>query len=411
MIWLDVNITLPDNTTINCGEIVTREPDKKGIIPGAFQYTREYLEHPKAFPLDPVTLPLRQEEFTVQRPEGIHAVFEDALPDNWGRKILIQKAGLPRSEQRPPNLLGVLGANGLGALSFAPKGQITHINQPADIVSLPDLLEAALRYDAGLPVNEKQLKLLFVHGSSPGGARPKTLVQREPGYLCLAKFPKHDDSFCVERIEAGCLEMARLSGLDVPDFEIREVGGRNILLIKRFDISEHGGRYHMISMQTLLQAEGYYQLGYKDLFEILRKYSFQPSVDIPMLFRQMTFNAAIGNTDDHLKNFCILHKEPGFCLSPAYDVLPDLYERREHVLSFPMGSGQLPPNRLTLQQIGKKLKIPRTEGIIDDVLSAVSKWKEIFQQYRVPEFDIQRLEWGIQRRLSALEKPADIPEK
>jgi serine/threonine-protein kinase HipA len=92
-------------------------------------------------------------------------------------------------------------------------------------------------------------------------------------------------------------------------------------------------------------------------------------------------------------------------------VLPDIYEKREHVLSFPMGSGQLAPNRLTLQQIGKKLKIPRTGGIIDDVLSAISKWKEIFQQYRVPEFDIQRLEWGIQRRLSALEKPADIPGK
>ena len=135
-------------------------------------------------------------------------------------------------------------------------------------------------------------------------------------------------------MEAGCLEMAKESGLPTPDFELRDVGKRKVLLVRRFDISDKGGRYHMISMQTLLQAEGYYYLGYNDLFEILRKYSFQPSVDIPILFRQMVFNVAIGNTDDHLKNFSLLHDDSGFYLSPAYDLLPDIAERREHILHF-----------------------------------------------------------------------------
>jgi serine/threonine-protein kinase HipA len=47
----------------------------------------------------------------------------------------------------------------------------------------------------------------------------------------------------------------------------------------------------------------------------------------------------IGNTDDHLKNFSMLHKETGFCLSPAYDLLPDIHGKRSHSLSFPEGAG------------------------------------------------------------------------
>ena len=117
----------------------------------------------------------------------------------------------------------------------------------------------------------------------------------------------------------------------------------------------------------------------------------------------MVFNGAIGNTDDHLKNFCMLQKESGLCLSPVYDVIPDIAGVREHTLSFPMGNGSLPPGRLALKKIGESLNISNAGEIIVDVFSAVSNWKVVFKKYDVPEFDIQRLEWGIDRRLSALE--------
>lgn len=403
MRWLDVKITFPDGTTLKCGEIVTEDPGKNGRIQGAFRYTREYLEHPRAFPLDPGILPLTPEEFLAQRPEGIHAVFEDALPDDWGRKLLIRQAGLKQREQIPPKLLEALGCNGLGALSFVPENQNFQKKRlPTGLVLLPDVLEAALRYDAGLSIDADQLNKLFIHGSFPGGARPKAAVRKENGSYWLAKFPKHNDSFCVESLEAGCLKMAVLSGLQVPEFELRRFDRRLVLLIKRFDISGQGGRYHMISMQTLLKAEGYYHLGYNDLFEILRKYAVQPSVDIPALYRQMVFYAAIGNTDDHLKNFSMLHMNKGFCLSPIYDVVPDIYNKREHTLSFPGGLGTLPPDRAGFKMIGSNLNVARADNIIEDVLAAVSQWKEIFRQYKVPGKDIQRLEWGINRRLKAL---------
>jgi serine/threonine-protein kinase HipA len=76
--------------------------------------------------------------------------------------------------------------------------------------------------------------------------------------------------------------------------------------IIRFDVLAVGRR-HMISFQTLLQAQGYYQLRYQDLLGIIRKYSNDPAVDSERLYRQMVFNAVVGNTDDHLKNFWMTH--------------------------------------------------------------------------------------------------------
>lgn len=402
MFHITVTITFPDATKVRCGEIITTQPDDRGIIKGAFRYTPEYLEHPFAFSLNPVELPLKPNEFHAQRKEGIHAVFEDALPDDWGRRLLIQQAQLPRYDQIPPKLLGILGPNGLGALSFEQQGLKVKKIFTADIVNLPDLLETAFSFDAGLPIDEEQLKILFMHGSSPGGARPKATIRKPDNSLWLAKFPRKADSFAIESMEAGCLEMAELAGLSTPKFELNQVGSRKVLLVQRFDISNKGGRYHMVSMQTLLSAEGYYYLGYKDIFEVLKKYSFQPIVDIPALFRQMVFNIAIGNTDDHLKNFCMLRTEPGFCLSPVYDLVPNVSGQREHTLSFPMGAGSLPPKRNALLDIGKKLNISDAKTIIDAVSGVVVNWKQIFKKYEVPDADIQRLKDGIDRRLNGL---------
>lgn len=406
MIKLRVNVTLPDNTQLHCGEIITTPPDPRGIIQGAFRYTAAYLEHPSAFPLDPVTLPLTAKEFTADRPTGVHAVFEDSLPDDWGRRLLIQKAKIGRGEQTVPRLLEVLGSNGLGALSFVSEYPLSDKDASADMLELSTLLDAAFRYDSGLQMAEADLQLLFRAGSSPGGARPKALVRKASDSLWIVKFPSVNDKMDVIAIEAATIELAKQSGLTVPEFEIQHIGDRKALMVRRFDISNNDGRYHMISMQTLLQAEGYYYLSYDDLFTVLKSHSVRPSVDMPALFRQMIFNAAIGNTDDHLKNFCMLHKESGFCLSPVYDVLPDIFERREHTLSF--NSSYLPPERQHLQRMGKQLHIKNAGLMIDEVVQAVSLWRRVFQQYGVSEEDTKKLEWGIERRLDRLIKK--IPE-
>ncbi len=404
MLKLDVELTFPDGKQIFCGEIFTTIPDSKGWIEGAFRYTPEYLKDPRAFTLDPAHLPLSPKEFVTDRTQGVHGVFEDALPDDWGRQLLCKKANLPRAEQTVPNLLKAMGSNGLGALSFHD-GKTTSPKEPsASIKHLGQLIDAAMKYDAGRPVDDDALQALFTCGSSPGGARPKALIKNRAGYW-IAKFPKFDDKYQIEPIETATLQLAEEAGLDVPNYVLQPVAGRNALLLKRFDITEQGGRNHMISMQTLLGADGYYHLSYSDLFSVVRKYSTDPEQDTAGLYRQMVFNAAIGNTDDHLKNFCLLHTDQGYTLSPAYDLLPDVNQNREHRLSFPQGAGTLPPDRKIMERIGDTYKAPDPDQVIDEVISSVSEWQDVFYKYGVPEQDLQLLEPGINRRLDKLKGP------
>ena len=251
MLKLNVKITFPDGKRSYCGEIFTTTPDSNNKIEGSFRYVRSYLDSPRAFSLDPENLPLGPQEFFTQRPEGVHGVFEDALPDDWGRALLAQKEKIPRSDQTIPKLLEALGSNGLGALCFETEKKTPHGESSASIYDLETLVETALKYDAGLPVDNESLLKLFSCGSSPGGARPKVLIQKKSGSLWLAKFPKASDSFHIEPIEAGTLEMAQNAGLPTPEFEIRKADDKRILLVKRFDVADQGGRYHMISMKAL----------------------------------------------------------------------------------------------------------------------------------------------------------------
>lgn len=402
MLRLDVGLTFPDGQIIFCGEIFTTLPDSRGKIEGTFRYAKGYLDHPKAFPLDPKHLPLSPQEYITERPEGVHGVFEDALPDDWGRKLLVNKEKLTRREQTVPRLLEILGANGLGALSFSSKKGQALKDVSAELHELNTIIDAAMRYDAGLPMDDARLTALFSCGSSPGGARPKALLRDKSGLQWIAKFPRFNDKYHVEALEAATLHLARNAGISVPEFRLRNAGNRQVLMVKRFDVSEHGGRNHMISMQTLLDAEGYYYLSYSDIFFIIRAYSFQPEKDTEQFFRQMVFNVAIGNTDDHLKNFCMLHHASGFSISPAYDLLPDINENREHRLSFPQGGGTLPPGRRMLEKIGSIYKVSAPNLVINDVVQSVANWQEVFLRYEARDEDLHRLERGINRRLNRL---------
>jgi len=111
---LNIWLSLHEDQNILAGELVVSDPDDRGALEGQYRYTQEYLDWENAFALDPIHLPLTQEIFTADRPRsGIHGVFEDSLPDDWGRGILIKKHKLQRKDQRPPQLLSLLQGDGL----------------------------------------------------------------------------------------------------------------------------------------------------------------------------------------------------------------------------------------------------------------------------------------------------------
>lgn len=83
MIKIDVWIQFADEAnSMRAGEMHCADPDSRGRRQGAFRYASGYLNHPGAFALDPVRLPLSDAEFETAIPKGVFSVFEDSLPDD-----------------------------------------------------------------------------------------------------------------------------------------------------------------------------------------------------------------------------------------------------------------------------------------------------------------------------------------
>ena len=125
------------------------------------------------------------------------------------------------------------------------------------------------------------------------------------------------------------LTLARICGLSVADSRIVEVGGRDVLLVKRFDRSKADGGYlrgRMVSGLTLLRADDTHNTrerwSYVLLAEELRRITAEPKSNTQELFRRMVFNGLISNTDDHPRNHAVLAMKETWALSPAYDLTP-----------------------------------------------------------------------------------------
>jgi serine/threonine-protein kinase HipA len=251
---------------------------------------------------------------------------------------LVTERKLEGVYQESPYLLREIGHGALGALSFFEPGvkplpKELHAEQ---VLRLDSLMAAAERFEAGDRRLDEPMLRLLASGGSPGGARPKALAA-DGQTQWIAKFPSRqkDEGLDVVGLEGACMALAGEAGLPAAKTEIRAFPSGNVLLVERFDLTPNGGRKHMISLRTLCrEMPGAYVLRYKELMDRIRLHSCQPEADVALFFRQMVFNAVIGNTDDHLKNFAMLREAEGYRLSPAFDLVPDVLGKGEHTLFF-----------------------------------------------------------------------------
>ena len=106
--------------------MLVSDPDtnRGGRIRGEFRYAPEFLDQAEAFTLDPLHLPLGFTPIRAENPEtGVHAVFEDSLPDAWGRAMMCRRHNVPRTKRRVAYLLELLGSEAMGALVFTTSPQ------------------------------------------------------------------------------------------------------------------------------------------------------------------------------------------------------------------------------------------------------------------------------------------------
>jgi serine/threonine-protein kinase HipA len=135
-------------------------------------------------------------------------------------------------------------------------------------------------------------------GTSMGGARPKTVVQDGDG-LWMAKFNRADDRWNNTRVENAMLRLARECGIKTAESRVETVGGKDVLLVKRFDRKKTPKGYtraRMISGLTILRAdeapEARQNWSYVILVEELRWIVGDAKEDARELFRRMCFMRA-----------------------------------------------------------------------------------------------------------------------
>ena len=336
----------------------------------AFEYDSTWLN--EGFSISPLELPLRQGLFLAKPSPfyGNFGIFEDSLPDGYGRYLLhklMLKEGIDDFQLSSLDRLSIVGSGGMGALTYHPEA---HIKQADGVTDFDMLQEKALEVlreqqddDAGL--------LLYNSGNS-GGCRPKTIFADDEGHW-LVKFRHTYDPLDMGVQEYRYNEMARQCGIDVPDFKL--INGR-YFASKRFDIDDNGERVHTATAGGLLCISlSRPVLDYSNLLS-LTGYLTQDAREVEEMYRRMIFNYLIDNKDDHCKNFSFIvvkDNEKGWRwhLAPAYDLTrcTEGYNG-EHATSV-NGTGH--PTMDDFIAVGTKIRLSekRCRDIIEEVRETV----------------------------------------
>jgi len=355
-----------------------------------FSYSPAWIEHPRAFAVQPA-FPLEAGPFhTSGQPGNLHdalaGVFADAAPDSWGRRLLERAYGNGLSEFEYLTLADDTCRQ--GALRFLDdSGQIIR-GESADaaprLVDLQAITAIARAYEQGREVSAEEMRLLAGAGGS-GGARPKANV-RDGDMLWLAKFSSVHDQHPVERVEVATLRLARSCGIQTPEVRL-ELADTSfpVALIQRFD-RRGTARIPYISARTALDKTGANLGSYTEIIDFMRAHAADPQADFRELFLRLIFTILVSNKDDHLKNHGFLYVGSGrWRLSPVFDVNP-APDRNPHLETAILEGGSHDRSiRLALEAC-EFFEITETDArqFIRETARRISdEWREAFRQVGV----------------------------
>lgn len=400
-----VYITLPGEVAPVTAGRFALAVDRRGVPQGRFVYGRSYLERPNAVALDPVELKLAPRTYSTVMLGGLFGAIRDASPDYWGRLVIARHLDQAQPGEMTYLLLSPddrAGALGFG-LNQTPPPPKRRFNQTLELAALQATADAILA-DAGdhdKAVDREQVEKLLMLGTSMGGARPKAVVEDEAG-LWVAKFNRPDDPWNSARVEHAMLLLARACGLSAAESRVTTVGGRDVLLVKRFDREQAPGGYRrarMVSALTLLRAEDSLQSrdkwSYVLLAEELRRVCADPARNAGELFRRMCFNALISNIDDHPRNHAVIARDRHWQLSPAYDLTPAVpisQERRDLAMACGDADRFANAGNLLSQSARFMLARAQAQAMVAAMEETVrQRWYAVAREAGVSERDCSRI--------------------
>ena len=368
-----------------------------------FEYDKEFLK--TGIELSPYKLPLKEglhrcDDNTF---DGLWGVFNDSLPDGWGKLLMdrhLMRLGINQASLTPLDRLSYIGNYGMGALTYEPVRETEEI-MLSDIV-LDDLAVASQDILEGS--SEELVDELLSLNASSAGARPKVMVQmsddkkeiihgsqalKEGFSHWMIKFASSVDSKEIGAIEYAYSLMARVAGLDMPETTLLESKKGCYFACERFDRAGDK-RVHMHSVAGLVHSDFRYpSLDYDDLMS-LTLHLTKNVQEVEKVFRLACFNLFSHNRDDHAKNFSYLMDEKGeWSFSPVYDITFSNGPGGEHSMMY-LGEGKH-PTKEHLVKLGQKHSLRNIDMIISEVEVAVKKWSEFSKIAGVSDITRRRI--------------------
>lgn len=383
---LTVRLNLPGGS-IEIGTLAWSRDERRAY----FEYSRAFLEGP--LPLSPFNLPVLPglKAAPYQPFDGLHGVFNDSLPDGWGRLLLdqrLQKQGYDHRALGPLDRLAYVGTRGMGALQYVPAKTFgTAASSAIDLDWLANQAEQVQREIRTADIDSLQQ----MQGSS-AGARPKIMIgldsardvivpdngaglpaQYEPW---MVKFRSKNDPEEIGAEEYAYSLMSRAAGLDVPASQLLKTPKGSYFAVRRFDRQPEGS-VHIHTASGLLDADHRMPaIDYDTLLRVTRVLT-RDERHVRQMFRRMVFNVLTHNRDDHSKNHAFrMDADGSWYPAPAYDLTLSEGPAGEHSLAV-AGEGRN-PGRDHIMKAASDASIPKAEAdaIREAVRASVAKWQE-----------------------------------
>jgi serine/threonine-protein kinase HipA len=351
-----------------------------------FEYDASFIA--SGIEISPIKLPLRSGVSIADTTifDGLFGVFNDSLPDGWGRLLLdrtVEKFGIHRGQLNPLDRLAYVGRHGMGALSYEPElGKQKTDDAPLVLDKLAEESAAVLAGE-----NEEVFEELLRLSGSSSGARPKIVAQvsadkkriihgqqeLQPGFAhWMIKFPSSQDAGDVGAIEYAYSLMATDAGVEMPETHLFRTKKNKYFGTKRFD-RDGDARIHMHSLGGLIHADHRSpSLDYNMVLRVTLALT-RNIQDAEKAYALACFNVLAHNRDDHAKNFSfLLNARNEWIFAPAYDLVFSYGPGGEQSMLV-MGEGRN-PGTAQLQALGRQHGIRNAPEILAKVKRAVAKW-------------------------------------
>jgi serine/threonine-protein kinase HipA len=380
-----------------------------------FEFGQDFIG--RGLPISPYKLPLKDgaTPATATPFGGLHGLFNDTLPDGWGRWLLdrlLRQHNYNKDDPTPVDRLTYVGTRGMGALRYEPENVFRDpkTDEEIDLDWLATQSEN-IQDDFG----EADVDRLHEMQGSSGGARPKVMVGRNSSTGRMVPdvgkpLPKDFEPWIVkfrskanDHAEIGPEEyayslMAKAAAVDMPETKLLKAQKGKYFAVRRFDRTSKG-RAHVQTISGLLEVDhNVPQIDYEMLLKVVRSLTRQDEY-VRQVFRRMAFNVVARNRDDHSRNHAFEMGADGIWKpTPAYDLTLSAGPGGQHSLAI-AGEGKNPGHKHILAEAARaSISKGDAEEIYEQVRAAVDKWPDYAKQAELSEKRMEEVDYLLNRR-------------